>query len=43
MDILYNETYKVADYVGVRAQPISDDHLKLYQKRKELQVVIKAL
>ncbi len=33
--ILYNRSYKVADHVGVRVQPINGDYLKLYQKREE--------
>ena len=28
--VLYNRTYKIADHVGVRTQPINGDHLKLF-------------
>ncbi len=38
--VLYNESYKVADHVGVWAQPINGDHLKLYQIREESRIVI---
>ena len=41
--ILYNRSYKIADYVEVRTQPLNSDHLKLYQKREKLQVVIESL
>ncbi len=41
--VLYNRTYKIADHVGVRTQPINGDHLKLFQKRKESQVIVKTV
>ncbi len=34
--VMYSGLYKVADHVGIRAQPINDNHLKLYQKRDDL-------
>ncbi len=43
MEVLYNGTYKVADYMGVRKQPINGDHLKMYYKRNDPQVVISEL
>ncbi len=43
MEVLYNGTYKVADHMGVRKQPINGDHLKMYYKRNDLQVVISEL
>src|SRR6266498_2806827 len=41
--VLYNGTYKVADHMGVRKQPINGDHLKEYHKRAEPRVVISEL
>ena len=43
MEVLYNGTYKVADHMGVRKQPINGDHLKMYYKRNDPQVVISEL
>src|SRR6266496_5741099 len=43
MEVLYNGTYKVADHMGVRKQPINRDHLKMYYKRNDPQVVISEL
>src|SRR6266540_3831320 len=41
IEVLYNRTYKVADHMGVRKQPINRDHLKRYYERTELREVIK--
>src|SRR6266540_2251338 len=41
--VLYKGTYKVADHMGVRKQPINGDHLKRYHKRTEPRVVISEL
>jgi len=38
---MYNGSYKVADYMGIQAQPINGDHLKLYQKRDDLWIEVK--
>src|SRR6266511_5756336 len=35
IEVLYNGTYKVADHMGVRKQPINRDHLKRYYERTE--------
>ncbi len=35
IEVMYNRLYKVTDYVGVRAQLINSNHLKLYQKRDD--------
>ncbi len=43
MEVLYNGTYKVADHMGVRKQPINGDHLKRYYERTEPRVVISEL
>src|SRR6266542_148462 len=43
MEVLYNGTYKVADHMGVRKQPINGDHLKMYYKRNDPQIVISEL
>src|SRR6266542_550377 len=43
MEVLYNRTYKIADHVGVRKQPINGDHLKRYYERTESRVVISEL
>jgi len=43
MEVLYNKTYKVADHIGVRKQPINGDHLKKYYVRTESQVIIAEL
>jgi len=40
MKVLYNRTYKVADHVEVRIQPINGNHLKAYYIQEEPQVVI---
>ncbi len=39
--VLYNRTYKIADHIRVWTQPINGDHLKLYLKREEPQVIVK--
>jgi len=36
IEVLYNETYKVADHMGVWKQPINGDHLKMYYIWAEL-------
>ncbi len=43
IEVLYNGTYKVADHMGVRKQPINGDHLKMYYERTEPRVVISEL
>ena len=43
MEVLYNKTYKVADHIGVRKQPINGDHLKGYHERTESRVIISEL
>src|SRR6266511_919473 len=43
MEVLYNGTYKVANHMGVQKQPINGDHLKMYYKRNDPQVVISEL
>ncbi len=43
MEVLYNETYKVANHMRVRKQPINGDHLKMYYERTEPRVVISEL
>ena len=43
MEVLYNRTYKVADHMGVRKQPINGDHLKMYYRRNDPYVVISEL
>ncbi len=43
MEVLYNGTYKVADHMRVRKQPINEDHLKMYYERTEPRVVISEL
>ncbi len=43
MEVLYNGTYKVADHMEVRKQPINGDHLKRYYERTEPRVVISEL
>ncbi len=43
IEVLYNGTYKVADHIGVRKQPINRDHLKRYYERTEPRVVISEL
>ncbi len=40
IEVLYNRTYKIADHMGVRKQPINRDHLKKYYERIESRVVI---
>ena len=40
IEVLYNRSYKIADHVGIQAQPINNDHLKLYHRREDLQVQI---
>ncbi len=43
IEVLYNGTYKVADHMGVRKQPINGDHLKEYHERTEPRVIISEL
>ncbi len=43
IEVMYNESYKVANHMRVRAQPINDDHLNLYQKRDDLQIIVEAI
>ena len=40
VEVQYNGTYKVADHIGVRTQPINGDYLKLYHPREIPQVII---
>src|SRR6266542_1085616 len=40
IEVVYNRTYKIADHIGVRKQPINGDHLKRYHERTEPRVVI---
>ena len=35
MEVLYNRTYKVADHMEIRKQPINGDYLKRYYERTE--------
>ncbi len=43
MKVLYNGTYKVADHMDVRKQPINEDYLKMYHIQVESQMVIQKL
>ncbi len=40
--ILYNKIYKLTDYVRIWAQPINEDHLRLYQLWEESQIIIES-
>ena len=43
MEVLYNEMYKIADYMNVWKQPINEDYLKIYYIWTESQVIIQKL